>query len=70
MKFEDLLPRPIEEMTDEEIQSVIKKMTDKQLKSFETAQKKARGKKKRTPTAKQKKQEDEFFKLLNAGSRK
>lgn len=67
MKFEDLLPRPIEEMEAEEIQAIIDSMNDEQLQTFEKQQKKKGAKKTRTPTAKQKKQEDEFHKLLLQG---
>ena len=67
MKFEDLLPKPIEECTDAEIQEVVSKMNDKELQKFSTTVKKTSTKKTRGPTQKQKQKEDEFHKLLLKG---
>ena len=64
MKFEDLLPRPLDECSDEEIQAVIDELTLPELAEYEAEMVK-KGKKR--PTKAKKAREDELNKALLGG---
>jgi len=65
MKFEDLLPRPIEELTDSEISDIIEKLSADELAKFE--KKLSKRKTKRKPTKAQKQRDDEFERAFLGG---
>ena len=67
MKFEDLIEKPLHEMTDDEVDELIKKLSAEQLRSLEAKIKKRIKKKRKVPTKKKKKREEEFKKLLAGG---
>lgn len=63
MRFEDLIDKPLSEMTDEEIEALIKELSEDQLQAFErTIKKKIR--KRPVVTKAKKDREDEFNKAL------
>lgn len=69
LKFEDLLTKPLHEMTDEEIDEVIEQLEPDQLKELEAVVKKQKKKVKPTKksTTKKSKSMDEFNKALLKG---
>jgi len=67
MRFEDLIDKPLHEMTDEEIQSLIDKLTSDQLRALESKVKKSLRSRKVTTKAK-KERSEEFMKALLGGA--
>lgn len=68
MKFEDLLPKPLHEMTDEEIDEVVAKLEPEELDKVEAEVKKARKKVRSKRSSKKKnKANDEFEKAILQG---
>jgi len=63
VKFEDLIDKPLHEMTDDEIQALIDKLSAEQLRSFERKIKKSMRSRKVTTKAK-KERSEEFMKAL------
>lgn len=68
MKFEDLIDKPIEELTDDEIKALIEKLSSSQLQVLErNIKKKMRSRKVKTKAKKER--EDEFNKLILQGGK-
>jgi len=67
MRFEDLIDKPLHEMTDEEIQSLIDKLTSEQLRALESKVKKSLRSRKVTTQVK-KQRNEEFMKALMGGA--
>jgi len=67
MRFEDLIDKPLHEMTDEEIQFLIDKLTSDQLRALESKVKKSLRSRKVTTKAK-KERSEEFMKALLGGT--
>ena len=63
MKFEDLIDKPLHEMTDDEIQNLIDSLTAEQLRTFERKVKKSMRSRK-VPTKAKKERSEEFMKAL------
>ena len=68
MKFEDLLDKPLHEMGDEDIEKLVRTLTDEQLKALEAKTKKQL--KKRKVSSKKRKENEELFKKALAGGLK
>lgn len=66
MKFEDLIDKPLHEMTDEEVEELVKKLSSEQLQFLEKKLKK-QIKKRKVTSKKRKENEDLFNKALLGG---
>ncbi|RLG67618.1 hypothetical protein DRN93_04200 [archaeon] len=66
MRWEELIEKPIEEMSEEEVQALIDRLNDAQLSTLEAKVKKAA--RRRRKSEKEKKAEDLFEKLLLKGN--
>jgi len=68
MKFEDLLKKPLHEMTDADIEEIVRTLNEEQLRALEAKTKRAL--RKRKVSSKKRKENEELFKKLIAGGTK